>query len=111
MSVRTFVDTNVLVYSIDDGEPAKRRIAERVLASRNYGEFVLSAQVLGEFYVTVTRKLAKPVAFADRGSQRRPGDQLGTGGESVRIASTPALSPQPSRGGATLCSRGGLPHR
>lgn len=61
MTARTFVDTNVLVYAIDDAEPAKRRIAERVLGSADYGEFVLSAQVLSEFYVTVTRKLAKPV--------------------------------------------------
>jgi len=54
---RTFVDTNVFVYAIDDAEPAKRAIAERVLASDQYGELVLSAQILGEFYVTVTRKL------------------------------------------------------
>lgn len=54
---RTFVDTNVFVYAIDDAEPAKRAIAERVLASERFGELVLSAQVLGEFYVTVTRRL------------------------------------------------------
>lgn len=65
MSVRTFVDTNVLVYAVDDAEPTKRSIAQRVLASREYGEFVLSAQVLGEFYVTVTRRLPEPVAEAD----------------------------------------------
>ncbi|MGH2904028.1 MAG: PIN domain-containing protein [Solirubrobacteraceae bacterium] len=57
MSGRTFVDTNVLVYAIDDAEPAKRAVAERVLASDQYGELVLSAQILSEFYVTVTRKL------------------------------------------------------
>jgi predicted nucleic acid-binding protein len=63
MSDRTFVDTNVLVYAFDDGEPAKRDVARRVLAaSDTYGEFVLSAQVLSEFYVTVTRKLAEPVS-------------------------------------------------
>jgi predicted nucleic acid-binding protein len=57
MNDRTFIDTNVLVYAIDDAEPAKRAIVESVLASDQYGELVLSAQVLSEFYVTVTRKL------------------------------------------------------
>ncbi len=57
MSDRTFVDTNVFVYAVDEAEPAKRDIAERVLASGEYGELVLSTQVLSEFYVTVTRKL------------------------------------------------------
>jgi predicted nucleic acid-binding protein len=65
MSARTFIDTNVLVYAIDEAEPAKRAVAERVLASRDYGELVLSTQVLSEFYVTVTRKLATPVTEAD----------------------------------------------
>ncbi|HEX3391130.1 MAG TPA: PIN domain-containing protein [Solirubrobacteraceae bacterium] len=64
MSDRTFVDTNVLVYAIDDAEPEKRDIAREVLGSDRYGEFVLSTQVLGEFYVTVTRKLAEPVSEA-----------------------------------------------
>lgn len=61
MTGRTFLDTNVLVYAIDDGEPVKRDIARNVLASSDYGEFVLSAQVLSEFYVTATRKLASPL--------------------------------------------------
>ncbi len=65
MSDRTFVDTNVFVYAIDDAEPAKRDIAKGVLASGEYGELVLSSQVLGEFYVTVTRKLAGRVSEAD----------------------------------------------
>lgn len=65
MSGRTFLDTNVLVYAIDASEPVKRDIARNVLASNSYGEFVLSAQVLSEFYVTVTRKLARPLAESD----------------------------------------------
>jgi predicted nucleic acid-binding protein len=59
MSGRTFVDTNVLVYAVDEAEPAKREIAGNVLTSGQHGELVLSAQVLSEFYVTVTRKLAR----------------------------------------------------
>ncbi len=61
MSDKTFLDTNVLVYSVDDSEPRKRDIAREILGSDRHGEFVLSAQVLSEFYVTVTRKFAEPV--------------------------------------------------
>jgi predicted nucleic acid-binding protein len=64
MSDRTFVDTNVLVYAVDDSEPAKREIARRSLGSSRYGQVVLSTQILGEFYVTVTRKLAEPLPDA-----------------------------------------------
>jgi predicted nucleic acid-binding protein len=56
---KTFVDTNVFVYAIDGSETRKRDVARRVLASSEYGRFVVSAQVMGEFYVTVTRKLAE----------------------------------------------------
>jgi predicted nucleic acid-binding protein len=61
MSDRTFVDTNVLVYALDDAEPEKRDIAREVLGSGEYGELVLSAQVLSELYVAITRRLARPV--------------------------------------------------
>lgn len=61
MSDRTFVDTNVVVYAVDESEPAKREVSRHALADRDYGELVLSSQVLGEFYVTVTRKFATPL--------------------------------------------------
>jgi predicted nucleic acid-binding protein len=56
------VDTNVLVYAVDEDEPEKRDVARELLGAAQPGELALSAQVLGEFYVTVTRKLARPVA-------------------------------------------------
>lgn len=59
---RAFLDTNVLVYAVDDAEPEKRTTARRLLGSTDYGQFVLSTQVLSEFYVTATRKLARPIA-------------------------------------------------
>jgi predicted nucleic acid-binding protein len=59
---RAFLDTNVLVYAVDDAEPEKRAAARRLLGSADYGQFVLSTQILSEFYVTVTRKLARPIA-------------------------------------------------
>ncbi len=61
MSGSTFVDTNVLVYAVDDSEPEKREIARQLLGSTAYGRLVLSSQILGEFYVTVTRKLPRPI--------------------------------------------------
>ena len=55
-----FVDTNVLVYLFDGDSPDKQTRA-RELLDMEVENIVLSTQVLGEFYVTVTRKLANPV--------------------------------------------------
>ncbi len=60
MSVRCFVDTNVAVYLYDADEPAKRDRAFEVFADPER-HLVLSSQVLSEFFVTVTRKLATPL--------------------------------------------------
>ena len=57
---RAFVDTNVLLYAFDPTEPAKQRAAQAVLSSVA-GDAVVSAQVLGEFYVNATRKLQPPL--------------------------------------------------
>ncbi len=64
MSFRTFLDTNVLVYAFDDAEPEKRDRARSLLAAPP-SPLVISAQVIGEFYVVVTRKLAKPLVPSD----------------------------------------------
>jgi predicted nucleic acid-binding protein len=55
-----FVDTNVLVYLFDHGEPGKRAIAKEIF--RQYQRIWLSTQVLQEFFVVVTRKLERPLA-------------------------------------------------
>jgi predicted nucleic acid-binding protein len=60
---RIFVDTNVLVYSYDSDAGPKHTTARSILIelwSSRTG--AVSAQVLQEFYVTVTRKLPKPLA-------------------------------------------------
>jgi predicted nucleic acid-binding protein len=62
MSDRTFVDTNILLYAHDIDAKSKHDIAKTVLAelwSQRTG--VLSLQVLQEFYVNVTRKIASPL--------------------------------------------------
>jgi predicted nucleic acid-binding protein len=64
MTDRAFVDTNVLVYSVDDADLHKRDVARALLVHR-VDELVVSAQVLSEFYVVVTRKLAQPMSGED----------------------------------------------
>jgi predicted nucleic acid-binding protein len=61
MRVECFLDTNVLVYAASSSrnEAAKR---ERALKLVQEADFGLSAQVLQEFYVTVTTKMKKPMA-------------------------------------------------
>lgn len=65
MTSRVFVDTNVWVYAVDDGEPHKQAQARAVIAPAPDTDVVVSAQVLGEFYVTVRRKLAVTLPEAD----------------------------------------------
>ena len=59
---RRFVDTNILVYAHDDSAGAKRdqarALVEQLWESR---DGCLSVQVLQEFFVSVTRKIAKPL--------------------------------------------------
>jgi predicted nucleic acid-binding protein len=58
-----FVDTNILVYSYDPTDAAKRQWAIAVLDQLYLrGNGAISAQVLGEFVVTVTRKIPAPLS-------------------------------------------------
>jgi predicted nucleic acid-binding protein len=62
MNDKTFVDTNILIYAHDVDAKAKHDVAKGVLRelwSQRTG--VLSIQVLQEFYVNVTRKIASPL--------------------------------------------------
>ncbi len=60
MSVDCLLDTNILVYAVSaaEGDAARRSLALDLVARTDFG---LSAQVLQEFYVTVTRKIRKPL--------------------------------------------------
>ena len=59
---KIFVDTNVLVYGHDVDSGPKHQIARRVLLDLwQQKKGVLSSQVLQEFYVTMTRKVARPL--------------------------------------------------
>lgn len=63
MSVKTFIDTNILIYAHDVDQKEKHPIAQKLLIDLvRTQNGVLSPQVLQEFYVNVTRKIAKPLA-------------------------------------------------
>ena len=64
--VREFVDANVLVYAFDTSAGPKHEAAARLLERLWTSETGhLSVQVLQEFFVTVTRKVARPLAVSD----------------------------------------------
>jgi predicted nucleic acid-binding protein len=63
MSVRTFVDTNILIYAHDVEQGQKHQIARDILIGLMQDRSgALSPQVLQEFYVNITRKIAKPLS-------------------------------------------------
>ena len=63
---RDFFDANVLVYAYDPRNPVKQRRALDLLANALANDTgVLSAQVLAEFFNTVTRKLPAPLSVTD----------------------------------------------
>ena len=77
MSGKVFVDTNVLVYLFDGDAPTKQRKARQVLQEEGAeNRVVISTQVLLEFYVTVTRKLGKPLAPAEAEAAARGCERL-----------------------------------
>lgn len=64
MPGRSFLDTNILVYAVDDADVGKRDAARELIAAPEE-RLVVSTQVLSEFYVVTTRKLASPLSEQD----------------------------------------------
>lgn len=61
-----FFDTNILVYAYDSHFPDKQQKAQNiVLSAVREGNGVLSTQVLGEFFMVVTKKINKPLSVSD----------------------------------------------
>ena len=55
---RSFLDTNILIYSVDRADPAKQNTALELIARHAKDRTgVISTQVLQEFYSAATRKL------------------------------------------------------
>ena len=64
---KIFIDTNILVYSLDKFDPVKQKKC-RLLLKKLTGDFqgVISTQVMQEFYVTTVKKLgADPLLIKD----------------------------------------------
>lgn len=63
MTGRTFLDSSILVYSVDESpaEKAKHARAAELLCGQAE-DLVVSTQVLHEFYVVTTRKLKNPLS-------------------------------------------------
>jgi predicted nucleic acid-binding protein len=58
-----FIDTNILVYTVDPTDLNKQRQAiEELDQLIQAGTGVLSAQILSEYFAVVTRKLSPPVS-------------------------------------------------
>jgi predicted nucleic acid-binding protein len=67
MPGRSFLDSNLLVYSDDHGAPRKQETALALLdACRRRSSGVVSSQVLQEYFVAATRKLRVPAEIARR---------------------------------------------
>jgi predicted nucleic acid-binding protein len=59
---KTFLDTNVLLYAFDRESVKKHPIARDIVEDLwRSGTGILSTQVLQEFFVNVTKKIAVPV--------------------------------------------------
>ena len=88
MTVKTFVDTNILVYAHDVDGGRKHKTARDILIElMQSGSGALSPQVLQEFYVTVTRKI--PKRLTKRAAQDLANDVSNVGlGKGKAITST-----------------------
>ena len=58
MSAPDFLDTNVLVYAYDKGDPGRHRVARDLIRRALAGEMVTSTQVLAEFASVLLHKMA-----------------------------------------------------
>jgi predicted nucleic acid-binding protein len=67
MNARSFLDTNVRLYTDDQDAPDKRQHAlDLIEAGRRGRKGVVSTQVLQEYFVAATRKLGVDAAVARR---------------------------------------------
>lgn len=63
MTERVFFDTNILVYAYDKHEPAKQKIANKLILDNIRNDCGwLSLQVFGEFFNVVTKQIPNPLS-------------------------------------------------
>jgi predicted nucleic acid-binding protein len=59
---KCFLDTNILVYAFDVSAGQKHEVAKRIVIDLwETKDGILSIQVLQEFFVSVTKKIPKPI--------------------------------------------------
>jgi len=64
---RSFIDTNILVYTDDASTPEKQAAAISLLETGwNSGNIIFSTQVMQEYFVAATKKLSVPVEIVQR---------------------------------------------
>ena len=62
MKDKVFLDTNVIVYAHDQSSGEKHAVAQEIMENLwESRKGVISVQVLQEFFVCVTKKIAKPL--------------------------------------------------
>ncbi len=65
---KSFIDSNVLIYSYDSADPRKQSVAAALVADiLMQGNGAVSVQVLGEFFNSVTRRIANPLSVEEAG--------------------------------------------
>lgn len=57
MNDKVFIDTNILIYSIDDADIKKQKKAQDIISELSENGGIISTQVLQEFYNIATKKL------------------------------------------------------
>lgn len=62
MSDRFFLDTNILIYTFDASDPAKRTTARQLVRDALQGRGCISYQVVQEFLNVATRKFQQPLS-------------------------------------------------
>ncbi len=66
MSDKYFLDTNIIVYSFDDGDARKKEIAQTLISDGiEYQNTSISYQVVQEFVNVSTRKFQVPLTTTD----------------------------------------------
>ena len=65
MNGRDFLDTNVVLYSLNDSGPVKHKVSQTLVARAIAGEFVISTQVLAELAAVIIKKFADQLTPRD----------------------------------------------
>ena len=63
MPGKYFIDSNIIVYAHDIDKKRRETAEQDIINGAISGNAVISAQVLSEFFVTVTQKIKEPLTL------------------------------------------------